>query len=136
MKLSIEPSGAKELIFRGVKEKGKIKLLVDGVTINNTYRGSIYYYLNFPIELIKRIEIIRGPGAILYGSNAVSGVVNIIIKKEGKQIFSTLGSERYILGGFNSNYDLGESNITLNGYYQKEDKGIFTGPDRAGNYEA
>ncbi|MBN2144283.1 MAG: TonB-dependent receptor [Candidatus Aureabacteria bacterium] len=34
----------------------------------------------FPLEMIERIEIIRGPGSVLYGSSAFSGVVNIITK--------------------------------------------------------
>jgi outer membrane receptor protein involved in Fe transport len=54
--------------------------MVDGVTINNSYRGSIYHYLDFPIEMVQRIEVIRGAGSILYGSGAISGVVNIITR--------------------------------------------------------
>ena len=50
----MDASGARLLIFRGVMEKGKVKLLIDGIDINNTFRGSIYYYYDFPVELIQR----------------------------------------------------------------------------------
>ena len=41
---------------------------------------------SFPVEILERIEIIRGPGSVLYGSNAFSAVVNLITRKaEGNQ---------------------------------------------------
>jgi len=80
VELTKELSGVPVIVFRGVTQKSEVKLMIDGVTINNTYRGSIYYYLDFPVELIDRIEVIRGAGSILYGSNAISGVINIITK--------------------------------------------------------
>jgi len=42
---------------------------------NNIYRG-------IPLSAIERIEMIRGPGSVLYGSNAFSGVINIVTKTE------------------------------------------------------
>jgi outer membrane receptor for ferrienterochelin and colicins len=38
-------------------------------------------YSALPLGLVDRIEVIRGPGSVLYGSNAVSGVINIITRK-------------------------------------------------------
>ena len=139
VELSMEASGAKQVIFRGVKEKGKVKLLVDGVTINNTYRGSMYYYLDFPIEMIERIEVIRGPGSVLYGSNAISGVISIITKNAKENIPNRLfigasSSPRYF-GGAQTSYDLSEdSNLKIDGYYQESDIHIDAGPDKAGTF--
>jgi outer membrane receptor for ferrienterochelin and colicins len=49
----------------------------------NGYNASIY--MAFPVERIERIEIIRGPGSVLYGTCALTGVINIITKTAGKQ---------------------------------------------------
>lgn len=44
---------------------------------------------SFPLDAIERIELIRGPGSVLYGSNAVSSVINIITRKEQVNQLST-----------------------------------------------
>jgi outer membrane receptor protein involved in Fe transport len=51
--------------------------LRDGVSTSN----NMDLYNFFPIESIKQIEIIRGPGSVLYGTNAFAGVINIITKE-------------------------------------------------------
>lgn len=121
-----EASGVPVVVFRGVLQKGEVKLMVDGVTINNSYRGSIYPYLDFPIEIIKRIEIIRGAGSVLYGSGAISGVINIITNSSQTDSKNTL----FISGGTYDSYkggalvskQIGDFKLTLDGYYQKNDK--------------
>ncbi len=137
VEISMEGSGAYELIFRGVKEKGKVKLLIDGVAINNSYRGSIYYYHDFPVELIDRIEVMRGPGAIYYGSNAMSGVINVITKNakevNDNRLFLTGSSLPSYRGGLQYNYALGEkSRLSLDAYYLYSDARIESEADRTG----
>ena len=103
VQLKKESSGVPIVTFRGVTQKSEVKLMVDGVTINNSYRGSIYYYLDFPIEMIKRIEVIRGAGSILYGSGAISGVINIITNSADKSaknnVFISTGTYSDYKGG-------------------------------------
>jgi iron complex outermembrane receptor protein len=41
-----------------------------------------------PLEDIERIEVVRGPGATIWGANAVNGVINIITKKASRQLAS------------------------------------------------
>jgi iron complex outermembrane receptor protein len=57
----------------------KLLVLVDGRTVYNPMFGGVYWdSQNVPLDLIERIEVVRGPGAAIWGSNAVNGVINII----------------------------------------------------------
>ncbi len=136
VQLKKEISGVPVVVFRGVTQKGEVKLMVDGVSINNSYRGSIYYYLDFPIEMIDRIEVIRGASSILYGSGAISGVINIITKSSDKSDSNTL----FVSTGTNSNHkggalvstDIGKVKIALDAYYHKSDKSVKVGANPSG----
>ncbi len=60
-----------------------ILMLLDGHAVNEPWNGTSYYDVmaGIPLEIIDRIEIILGPGSVLYGSNAMLGVVNIVTKR-------------------------------------------------------
>ena len=60
-----------------------ILTLLDGRPIRESFVGGINYsvYNAFPLSAVEKIEIIRGPGSVLYGTNAFAGVINIITKK-------------------------------------------------------
>ncbi len=55
-------------------------LLYDGIPLYNAYHGSFDFQC-IPLSSIERIEIIKGSNSVLYGSNAINGVINIISKK-------------------------------------------------------
>lgn len=73
----------------------KSLLLLNNHPLFDSTYGS-YYMEQIPIDMIKRIEIIRGPGSVLYGTNAYSGVIRIITKSphelDGGKISFTTGS--------------------------------------------
>lgn len=86
--------GLDQIELRGMKTdySEKIKLLIDGHSLNSSENGGPSWgYDRMPLDNIKRIEIIRGPGSALYGSNAFVGVINIITK-DGKDIDGTIVS--------------------------------------------
>ena len=60
-----------------------ILLLVNGRPVREAEEGGIKgeVYESFPVASIDRVEVIRGPGSVLYGSNAFSGIINVITKK-------------------------------------------------------
>lgn len=60
----------------------ELLVMVDGRTVYiPTFGGVFWDVLDIPLEDVERIEVIRGPGATIWGANAVNGVVNIITKK-------------------------------------------------------
>jgi outer membrane receptor for ferrienterochelin and colicin len=73
------------LIGPGVRglwaQEGKVLLLIDGLEMHETIYSSLQFLQHYPIFNIKQIEIIRGPGAVIYGGNAELAVINIITKK-------------------------------------------------------
>lgn len=60
----------------------QILVLVDGVRLNNaTYRfGPNQYLGTVDPDLLSRIEVVRGPGSVLYGSDAIGGVINLVTR--------------------------------------------------------
>ncbi len=68
----------------------RLLVLVDGVRMNDTSIGGALMGKGFPVDLdlIARIEVIRGPVSSLYGTNAMVGVVNIVTR-EGYQLNGT-----------------------------------------------
>ncbi len=67
-----------KLPIRGISD-GEL-VLMNGVSINNPHGGS--YDLNcIPLSAIERVEVVKGASSVLYGSDALAGVINIITKK-------------------------------------------------------
>jgi len=75
-----------------------ILLLVDGRKVNPVDLSGPDW-IQIPIEAVERIEVLRGAGSVLYGDNAVGGVVNIITKK-GEGLLS--GRAGISLGSYDS----------------------------------
>ena len=55
-------------------------LLIDGIKVEDPQTGHHTMNMALPIEVIKRIEIIKGPAARIFGQNAFTGAVNIVTK--------------------------------------------------------
>ncbi|GAA0195987.1 hypothetical protein GCM10009122_60350 [Fulvivirga kasyanovii] len=78
----------------------KVLVLIDGRPYRESFLGgNITNVLNgFPLTIVDRVEVIRGPGSVLYGTNAFMGVINVILKKSSQTNFTV--SSRY--GSFNT----------------------------------
>ncbi|MGO8765024.1 MAG: TonB-dependent receptor plug domain-containing protein [Limisphaerales bacterium] len=64
----------------------RILLLINGHRINNDLNDSAYVDTAFllDVDLIDRVEIVHGPGSVLYGNNAFLGVINVITRQENQ----------------------------------------------------
>jgi iron complex outermembrane recepter protein len=71
--------------IRGFGETGPLNtlVLVDGRRVNEIDLSGVDW-TQIPLDQVERIEVVRGPGSVLYGDNAVGGVINIITKKPEK----------------------------------------------------
>jgi outer membrane cobalamin receptor len=91
--------------IRGFRQR-EVALLVDGIPIYSPYDGQLDLS-SLPVDAIERIEVVKGAASVLYGPNAMGGVVNIITKKSD-------GSRDYMLS---SEYGSGDS-LQLRGTMQ------------------
>ena len=94
-----------KIMIRGV-EKGTLVLL-NGVPMNLDGK---YHLDDIPTESIDRIEVVRGGGAVLYGSDATGGVINIITKKKFENSVGVaagnFGKERYKISLGNEKFNI------------------------------
>jgi outer membrane receptor for ferrienterochelin and colicins len=60
-----------------------VLLIVDGHVFNEPWSGTAYFEqgAGIPIEMIDHIELVLGPGSVLYGGNAMIGVINVVTKR-------------------------------------------------------
>ena len=117
----------------------QILILVDGIRMTNSiFRpGPNQYFGQFDPYMVERLEVLRGPGSVQWGSDAIGGVINVVTKSP------TLTGYDYISGSTNqrgSTADVGylgrvsvESSYKTSGLYGGVGGGNFNNIDRGGD---
>jgi len=109
---------------RGVYlDSGNVLVMINGERVNESSFGKASVYMPYiPIEIIEKIEFIRGPGSALYGSNAFLGVMNIVTSKERNALQLVVGNNgRYgATGQFNTSFNDDTSLFASFSYDQKD----------------
>ncbi|MCC6468496.1 MAG: TonB-dependent receptor [Alphaproteobacteria bacterium] len=89
-------------------ESNQTKVLIDGIEVNDPSTGSEFDFANMLAADIDRIEVLRGPQSVLYGSDAVGGVINIITRRGG-------GPQRVAASVEGGSYGTGQVNASTAG---------------------
>ncbi|WP_275723182.1 TonB-dependent receptor domain-containing protein [Vibrio furnissii] len=123
-------------VFMRGTNSSHVLVLVDGVRIDSAAGGVAIN--RFPLGLVERLEVIRGPGAAMYGSDAVGGVINIITRSHRgnnlKQVTVGIGSHQARKGDVVAKADVNEQgHLQLAAGFEKTDgydiKSTQTGVD-------
>ena len=88
--------GSNELRINGLGQAYS-QILIDSRPLNSALAG-VYLLDQLPTTIIDRIEVLRGGGSALYGSNAIAGVVNIITR-EPRRNEASIGNNTQLIGG-------------------------------------
>src|SRR3954468_15075268 len=118
--------GAVSSLFLRGGESDYVKVLVDGVPVNQP--GGTYNWANLTTDNVDRIEVLRGPGSVIYGSDAVTGVVQIFTRRGQGRLavegsgeagtFGTVNGHLGVLGGTDRvSYSANAGRLTTDGIY-------------------
>jgi outer membrane receptor protein involved in Fe transport len=111
--------------FRGFSPPGdytnRVLVLVDGHPINDAVTGQGYVGHDFDVDLsnVARIEVVRGPGSVLYGTGALFGVINVVTRRaaEGEHASASgmAGTMETLLGRATASARSGDTDLMLSG---------------------
>ncbi len=130
---SVMQNGIKKVVMRGFNNPDNItfdrfKLIIDGHIVQTAIFQNSGYYLNYPVELIDRIEVILGPAAALQTSGALTGIIRVTTRSFERgdgALFARAGSYDEVMGGFCSSYPAGENGtLGLDLYYRRHDRSL------------
>ncbi len=128
----------KTAIFRGSNPLayGQTKLFIDGVLVNDVFVDQYSNYLYMPIELIKRIEIIRGPGGKSDKYAIYAGAIYVYTNFENRKkcdcfkAFAKKGSNSLLSAGFYKNFFFQNGlKLYLDAYFQRDERYEKSGYD-------
>ncbi len=100
----------------------RVLLLVNGHRVNNnlTDGAALGRESIVDVDLIDRVEVIQGPGSVLYGNNAFFGVINVVTR-EGKQLNGAEVSGEY------GSFDTGKARVTYGRQFTNGVEVLFSG---------
>jgi len=111
--------------FRGFSPPGdytnRVLVLVDGHPINDAVTGQGYVGHDFDVDLsnVARIEVVRGPGSVLYGTGALFGVINVVTRRaaEGAHVGASgmAGTMETRLGRATASARAGDTDVMVSG---------------------
>ena len=98
-------SGSNVSVFTRGSNSNHTLILINGVCVNTAVQGS-YDFSSLPLALIDRVEIVRGPRAALWGSDAIGGVIQIFTRERSS--FAEIRAGSYGRAEFDVGFGLGD----------------------------
>jgi len=127
--LSPHESNGSLIMARGLARTygANLLLMIDGRRLNDEYTGGFTWADHLlSLHNVKQVEVIRGPGSALYGSNAFSGVINIITEK--REYFAlTAGSNNGSGAAAAALGQVGELGVSAAFNFYRDDGQTYTG---------
>ncbi len=122
--------------LRGAPNQNNLILvLIDGIQINELNSGGFYGGFQYNLQNVKQIEVVYGPSSALYGTNAISGIINIITKDAGEipkaSTGITIGSFGTLFGDCSYRYYSEKSSLSaaISTYYNQTEKADLAGAE-------
>lgn len=107
--------------IRGIMGTNYFKVLQDGIEIDQTDGEVLSHSMQYPLFGIERVEVLYGPASVVYGADALSGVINLISTKVPKDELSAAGGKngyKYLYGV--KSLPLYDGRLTLKAHYHKD----------------
>ena len=111
-----DPSGTPTISVRGIPfpfNSGSVQVSIDGIPIAAEAAGINGAALLMPVELVERIEFVRGPGSVIYGDYAFQGLLNIITRDRGSRADVAIGTHDRRSGSARLSGDAAGFHVTL-----------------------
>lgn len=136
------PGGQTGIFMRGTNSN-HVLVLIDGVRVASAGTGAFAWEI-MDVGIIERIEIVRGPAAARWGSDAIGGVIQIFTRKtDGGYARAAYGRyhDRGVQGGLGNQqgtlpFSLGISGRKVRGFSAQNERGFDFDPDKDGHENA
>ncbi|HZF71262.1 TonB-dependent receptor plug domain-containing protein [Sulfuricurvum sp.] len=107
--------------IRGIMGTNYFKVLQDGIEIDQTDGEVLSHAMQYPLFGIERVEVLYGPASVVYGADAMSGVINLISSKAPNDELSVAGGKKgykYLYGV--KSLPLFDGRLTLKAHYHND----------------
>jgi iron complex outermembrane receptor protein len=131
----VDSIGFRTISIRGIggsTASGNVKVMLNGISLSDSISSLSEFILDYPVELLERIELIRGPGSAIYGEQAYTGVINVITRETESLVSLGIGSLSTLSGSALLNYDFQDYPVHLSAFVHRlksDGSDAITGPD-------